>query len=193
MDNTDSSQSVPRTLAKEIDVETIGEPNGSSETAKEDNTPETQTNRTRAFAVLVNDGSNGTNLHAVYTFFCHAVRALKAVRLQLYEGFIVPADSDEKDNFPFRNKAGGICNSVGVFLGWGYKFRAAPRRFVTKSVWIKRTSVWHDSVEADRKEHVVLSEEEVRILEVESEIGYVVMSKPLMGKYDRKLKDFVFD
>lgn len=193
MDNADSSQSIPRTPAKEIDAKIIGEPNDSPETAKEDNISETQINPTRAFAILVNDGSNGTNLHAVYTSFRHAVRALKAVRLQLYEGFIVPADSDEKDNFPFRNKAGGICNSVGVFLGWGYKFRAAPRRFVTKSVWIKRTSLWHDSVEADLKEDVVLSEDEVKILEVDSEIGYVVMSKPLMGKYDRKLKDFVFD
>lgn len=64
---------------------------------------------------------------------------------------------------------------------------------MTKSVWIKRTSVWNDSVETDRGEDVVLIDEEVKILEVESEIGYVAVSEPLMGKDDCKLRDFVFD
>lgn len=194
MDSTPTSQTSRPPLAEKADNDFVRPPAPPRAAASPKKDPAAQTNRTRAYAILVNDGVNGVDLHAVYTSFRHAVRALKAARLQISDAnFVIPANAHERDNFPFRNKAGGICNSVGVFLGWGYQFRAPPRRNVTKSIWIKRTSVWHDSVDEDREEDVVLSDEEIAILAEESEIEYVAVGKPWVGRFDRKLKDFVFD
>lgn len=156
--------------------------------------------------VVVTHGHFGTDyqdivsISGVYVDIKDAVPALKKQRLIVSKknehiGWLSAPDSESRDNYPCRNSIGRLWKDDSGeprFIGWGYSWPDPEGGDNTDRVYLEKTNIWHGSSEA--RSELKLSREDIRVLESESDIGYVAgdVYVPENARFDEETNDLIY-
>jgi hypothetical protein len=126
-----------------------------------------------------------------YTDFEEAVKNLKSVRLDMYNGWVVAWGPETRDAYPYRNKIGELWQPEPLDfakdrIGWGYRWYDRVQNSVIR-VWLEKTSICSNAPGPTDKQ--------VQKMYDECEIDYVALGQSLPEKpwFDEVSRDFIWE
>ena len=126
-----------------------------------------------------------------YTNFEEAVKNLRSVRLDMYNGWAVAWGPETRDAYPYRNKIGGLrqlepLDFAKDRIGWGYHWYDRVQSSVIR-VWLEKTSICSDALGPTDKQ--------VQKMYDECEVEYVALGQSLPEKawFDEVSRDFIWE
>jgi hypothetical protein len=137
-------------------------------------------------------------LEGQYPNFEEAVKNLKSVRLDMYNGWVVAWGPETRDTYPYRNKIGELWQLEPLDfakdrISWGYRWYDRVQNSVIR-VWLEKTSIGSreagETVDAPGP-----TDRQVQKMYEECEIEYVALGQPLPEKawFDEGTRDFVWE
>ena len=145
------------------------------------------------------DYVDNVTISGVYVDIRDAVSALKRQRLIWHDGWIPARNSDDRDDYPFRNKIGEIYTNDIIrptFIGWGYSWADADsgETATIDRIYLEKTNIAHGNGEL--VQCLGMSREEVQVLEAESDIDFVAGNESHYfaegARFDEKTKELIY-